>query len=67
MKSGDFRVGEWLVQPNLDRVQRDGRLLHLRPKTMQVLVELAEHAGEVVSREDLLRRVWRDIQSRKRA
>ncbi len=61
MRPGDFRVGEWLVQPNLDRVQRDGRLLHLRPKTMQVLVELAEHAGEVVSREDLLRRVWRDV------
>jgi DNA-binding winged helix-turn-helix (wHTH) protein/tetratricopeptide (TPR) repeat protein len=61
MRPGDFLVGEWLVQPMLDRVQREDRVEHLRPKTMQVLVELAEHAGEVVSREDLQRSVWRDV------
>ena len=61
MTPGDFRIGEWLVQPMLNRVQRDGRVSHLRPKTMQVLTELAEHAGEVVSREDLQRSVWRDV------
>jgi DNA-binding winged helix-turn-helix (wHTH) protein/tetratricopeptide (TPR) repeat protein len=61
MKPGDFCVGDWLVQPSLDRLQRDGRIEHLRPKTMQVLAELADHAGDVVSREDLQRNVWRDV------
>jgi DNA-binding winged helix-turn-helix (wHTH) protein/tetratricopeptide (TPR) repeat protein len=61
MNRGDLRVGDWLVQPNLDRIQRDGRVAHLRPKTMQVLVELARHAGEVVSRDDLQQVVWRDV------
>ena len=61
MSPGDFRVGDWLVQPALDRVQRDGQVSHLRPKSMQVLAELAAHAGDVVAREDLQRHVWRDV------
>jgi DNA-binding winged helix-turn-helix (wHTH) protein/tetratricopeptide (TPR) repeat protein len=61
MRPGDFRVGDWLVRPSLDRVERDGRVSHLRPKSMRVLVELAEHAGDVVAREDLQRSVWRDV------
>jgi DNA-binding winged helix-turn-helix (wHTH) protein/tetratricopeptide (TPR) repeat protein len=61
MNRGDILVGDWLVQPSLDRVRRDGRVAHLRPKTMEVLIELAEHAGEVVTRDDLQRVVWRDV------
>jgi len=61
MNQADFRLGDWLVKPSLDRIQRDGRVVHLRPKTMQVLVELARHAGEVVSRDDLQHVVWRDV------
>lgn len=53
---GDFR---------LDR--RGGRLLHgresipLRPKTWAVLLHLVDHAGGLVSRDDLLDAVWRDV------
>ena len=61
MRPGDFRIGDWLVQPALDRVQRDGQVSHLRPKSMLVLAELAAHAGDVVAREDLQRSVWRDV------
>jgi len=56
-----FRVGDWTVQSDLDRLERDGRVIHLRPKTMLVLVELAGRPGEVVTREDLQRRVWADV------
>ena len=33
----------------------------LDPKVMDVLVMLAEHAGQVVSRDDLLARIWPDV------
>ncbi len=55
-----FRVGEWLVSSRLNRVEGNGRVVRLEPKVMQVLVCLAERPGEVVSKEELLRRVWAD-------
>jgi DNA-binding winged helix-turn-helix (wHTH) protein/TolB-like protein/tetratricopeptide (TPR) repeat protein len=53
-----FRLGEWTVEPDLNRVTRNGRTVHLRPKVMDVLVCLAEHPGEVVSKESLIDTVW---------
>jgi DNA-binding winged helix-turn-helix (wHTH) protein/tetratricopeptide (TPR) repeat protein len=61
MAQSGFRVGGWLVQPSLDRLQLAHRTVHLRPKTMQVLVALAEHPGEVVTREYLYSRIWADV------
>jgi len=58
-----FRLGPWLVQPQLNSIsdrsrQQDRRL---EPKVMQVLVYLAEHAGEVVPKEQLIKAVWPDV------
>ena len=55
-----FQVGEWLVEPDLHSVCRNGQTLHLQPKVMQVLVCLAQHAGEPLSKEELLQAVWQD-------
>lgn len=57
---GDFELGEWIVRPRRLILEREGELVHVKPKTMDVLVCLAERAGEVVSREELLQRVWQD-------
>lgn len=54
-----FRVGAMLVQPDRLIVSIDGRDTELEPRMMEVLVALAEHAGEVVSSEQLLIEVWR--------
>jgi len=59
--AGNFFVDRWLVQPSLDRLELGERTQHLRPKTMQVLVLLADRAGQVVSREELLHAVWQDV------
>lgn len=59
--SGDFQVGEWCIQPAVNRVIHDDRVVRLEPKVMQVLVCLAEQAGDVVTREALLARVWPDV------
>lgn len=56
--AGDFRLGDWLVQPRLNRMKRGETEIHLRPKLMDVLVFLAQHVGEVVSKEEILESVW---------
>ena len=57
---GDFRINDWLVQPQINSVERDGKTWHLEPKVMQVLVHLALHPKEVLSKERLLEAVWHD-------
>jgi serine/threonine-protein kinase len=56
----DFRVGTWLVQPQLNSVSQNGIGARLEPKAMQVLVRLAESADRVVPKDRLLRAVWGD-------
>jgi Tol biopolymer transport system component/DNA-binding winged helix-turn-helix (wHTH) protein len=53
-----FYVGDWYVQPSLNRLSRNGNQLRVEPKVMQVLELLAETPGEVVAREALVARVW---------
>ncbi len=54
-----FRIGAVLVEPHRLVVSLDGQETALEPRVMEVLVALAEHAGEVVSAEQLLVEVWR--------
>jgi DNA-binding winged helix-turn-helix (wHTH) protein len=56
--AGDFRLGRWLVQPSLNRLVRGKTELHVRPKLMDLLVFLTRHAGEVVSKGEILEGVW---------
>ncbi len=53
-----IRVGGVEVDVGARRVKLDGRELQLPRKEFDLLVELMQHAGEVVSREDLMSRVW---------
>ena len=57
----EFLVGEFRVNPTLDEVSKDGGKTKLEPRTMRLLVCLAEHAGQVVSVEQLLDLVWKDV------
>ena len=54
----DFRVGPWTVNPALNTVSQNGATAHVEPKVMEVLVCLASHAGEPVSKDTILRAVW---------
>jgi DNA-binding winged helix-turn-helix (wHTH) protein/Tol biopolymer transport system component len=58
LMNGEFRIGPWLVQPSLNVISEDGTTVHLEPKVMEVLVCLAQCAGEPVPREELIRTVW---------
>jgi len=57
-----FRLGNFIVEPGTDRlaaVDGSGRT-DLEPKTMAVLLALAEQPGRVVSSEELIHAVWHD-------
>ena len=56
--NGPFRLGPWLVEPSLNRVSRDGTTIQLELKVMDVLVCLAERAGQMVTRFEVIDRVW---------
>jgi len=58
--SGEFQLGEWVISPKLNSFRKNGHTVHLEPKVMQVLLCLAETTPEVVSKEELMRRVWAD-------
>lgn len=53
-----FTVGDWLVEPQLDRISRDDDVRSLRPQVMELLVFLAAHPGSVVPANILLSELW---------
>lgn len=51
-------VGDWHVMPSRLTCTSNGRSVRLQPKHMDVLVELARCAPDLVSRSALIERVW---------
>jgi DNA-binding winged helix-turn-helix (wHTH) protein len=61
-KSGArVQVGDWIVEPALDSISRDGKTHKLEPRTMRLLMCLIDSAGTVVSIEHLLNEVWTGV------
>jgi transcriptional activator of cad operon len=56
-----LRIGDWCVNPASGEISRDGETARVEARTMRLLVCLAEHAGEVVSVEELLNQVWTGV------
>jgi TolB-like protein/DNA-binding winged helix-turn-helix (wHTH) protein/cytochrome c-type biogenesis protein CcmH/NrfG len=56
-----FCLGEWQVRPMAGLLERNGHKVHVEPKVMDVLVCLARHSGDVVTRDMLLAEVWGDV------
>ena len=53
-----FRVGNCLVEQDLDRVSSGSRTAGVRPQVMEVLVYLASRQNQVIHADDLLDDVW---------
>jgi two-component system, OmpR family, response regulator MtrA len=51
-------VGDLEIHPAREVVERDGTALHLTHTEFRLLLELASARGDVVTREQLLQRVW---------
>jgi TolB-like protein/DNA-binding winged helix-turn-helix (wHTH) protein/Tfp pilus assembly protein PilF len=65
MPSGDeegvLQIGEWIVNPSLDSISKGTETQKLEPRTMRLLLCLADSAGEVVSVDRLLNEVWTGV------
>jgi DNA-binding winged helix-turn-helix (wHTH) protein len=53
-----FNLGEWRVEPALNRVSGPSGTVPLEPRAMELLMFLARHPGQVLSRETLIDGVW---------
>jgi len=56
-----LRIGAWRVDPALDEMSKNGTTVKLERRTMQLLMCLAQHAGQVVSVDQLLDQVWAGV------
>jgi len=57
-RHGTVRFLEYEVDLPAGQLRRQGRRVRLREQSFKVLALLLEHAGEVVTREELRRRLW---------
>jgi len=56
--SSELRLGDLVVNTGREEVDRAGQPIHLTHTEFRLLVELASARGDVVTREQLLQRVW---------
>ena len=57
-ENGYFRLGDYYIDVGDHRVFHDNDSRRLEPKAMHVLYQLALSAGETVSRQELMDKVW---------
>ncbi|MDH3405119.1 MAG: winged helix-turn-helix domain-containing protein, partial [Acidobacteriota bacterium] len=56
--AGDFKLGDWLVRRDLNRISRGGETRHLEPRAIDLLALLAGNARQVVSKDEIVAAVW---------
>jgi transcriptional activator of cad operon len=56
-----LRIGAWRVNAVSGQISREGETVRVEARTMRLLLCLAEHAGQVVSIDDLLEQVWAGV------
>ena len=57
-RSAEYRFGRFELQPAAQRLLVDGKPALLGPRAFDLLVALAEHAGQLVTKDALLEAVW---------
>ena len=55
-----YRFGDFTVDPDQRVLLRDGKPLPLTPKVFDTLLILVENSGQIVEKEELMRRLWPD-------
>src|SRR6266508_3128029 len=55
-----FHFGDFVLEAAERRLTQGGHVIRLSPKTHDVLVALVRQAGRLVTKDELLSRVWAD-------
>jgi DNA-binding winged helix-turn-helix (wHTH) protein len=55
-----YEFGPFVLDVREHLLLRDGEVVALAPKAFDVLVVLVQHSGRLVSKDDLMKAVWRD-------
>jgi transcriptional activator of cad operon len=56
-----LQIGEWIVDPHTDTISRGSESQKLEPRTMRLLLLLAETPGDVISVDRILTEVWAGV------
>lgn len=57
-ESHNYEFGRFRLKTAERVLLREGELVPLTPKVFEILVTLVEHGGQVVAKDDLMKRVW---------
>jgi DNA-binding winged helix-turn-helix (wHTH) protein len=61
-EAGDaLSFGDFRLQPRERRLERDGRLVRVGDRALDILIALTERPGDVVTKEELTARLWPDV------
>ena len=60
-KDSAISFGPFRLLPNSRLLEKHGTALHIGGRALDILVVLVEHAGEVVDKRELVKRVWTDV------
>src|ERR1700755_2303445 len=55
---GHHNFGTFELRPHQRRLLKDGATISLRPRAFDLLVALVDRAGHLVTKDELLERVW---------
>ncbi|WP_338242508.1 winged helix-turn-helix domain-containing tetratricopeptide repeat protein [Aurantiacibacter hainanensis] len=56
----EIEIGRHVLQPNR-QLLLDGEHIHLGPRALEILTELAAANGEIVTKDELMEAVWSDV------
>ncbi len=56
-----FQVGDFTVEPELNRIRCGDKSVHVESKAMEVLVYLSQHPKEVLHKERIIQAGWPDV------
>lgn len=61
MNGQPFQLGDWLVEPELNRLTSAGQVQQIEPRLMKLLLMLAERPGIVAMKSDIVDTVWHGL------
>jgi TolB-like protein/DNA-binding winged helix-turn-helix (wHTH) protein len=56
-----LQIGDWRVDPDLDEISSRGQTTKLEPRTMRLLLYLADNRDRVVGQQEILEAIWQNV------